>query len=133
MPKGGKKGKHMAANKLTSFGPVAIIAGTGTNYISPAASGASAVGYTATADYVILRHLRIVNKSGAAVPVSLFIGATSGSAAGTEFAYSATPVPATGSVDWYGAQRMDATQFLSGFAGTVTTLVLSGEGEIGKA
>jgi hypothetical protein len=123
----------VASNKLSSFGPVAIIAGTGTNYISPAASGASAIGYTATASYIVLKHMRIVNKSGAAVPVSLFIGATSGSAAGTEFAFSASPVPATGSVDWYGSQRLDATQFLSGFAGTVTTLVLSAEGEIGLA
>jgi hypothetical protein len=121
----------MASNRAFKFGPVAIAAAAA-NIFNPAA-GAAGVNAPTGNNYAILRHLRVVNKSGVAVPVSMFIGATGGSAAGTEFAFVTTPVPANSFVDWYGAVRMDIADFLTAVAGTVTTLVVTGEGEIGVA
>lgn len=121
----------MAQNKQVRFGPLAIAAAAA-NILNPPtlAGGVNPPGGSA-ASYIILRHIRIVNKSAAPVPVSLFIGATGGSAAGTEFAFAAKSVPANDSVDWYGSVRLDIADFLTGFAGTVTTLLFNAEGEIG--
>lgn len=121
----------MAQNKQCRFGPVAIAAAAGNLFNPPTLAGGVNPPAGSAASYFILRHIRIVNKSALAVPVSLWIGATGGSAAGTEFAFSAKSVPANDSVDWYGAVRLDTADFLTGLAGTVTTLVISGEGEIG--
>ena len=74
----------MAQNKIEKFGPVALTTTLTTNIINPAAAGAGAVGYTATATYIILRHIRIVNKTASAATFSLWLGATGGNVAGTE-------------------------------------------------
>lgn len=123
----------MAANKQTRFGPVPIAAAVGNLFNPPTLGGGVNPPAGSAASYFIIRHLRVVNKSAAAVPVSLFIGATGVGAAGTEFAFPAKSIPANDSVDWYGAVRLDIADFLTGLAGTVTTLVISGEGEIGVA
>lgn len=118
-------------NKKFRFGPVAIAASAG-NLLNPATTtGGTNAG--SSSQYILLTHLRVVNKDSVARTVSLFIGATGGSAAGTEFAFSATSVPANSYVDWYGLVRLDAADFLTGLASSVTTLVISGEGEIGVA
>lgn len=121
----------MASNKQIRIGPVAIAAAAGNLVNPPTLAGGVNPPAGSAASYLILRHIRIVNKSGAAVPVSLWIGATGGSAAGTEFAFTAKSVPANDSIDWYGAVRLDTTDFLTGLAGTVTTLLFNAEGEIG--
>jgi len=89
------------------------------------------VGFSYTQPRIILRHIRIVNKSANAVAVSLWVGATGGSAAGTEFAFGAESIPANSHADWYGEFVMDSTDFLTGLAGTVTTLVANIEFEVG--
>lgn len=122
----------MAQNKLQSFGPVALSATLTTNIIAPAAAGASAVGYTATATYIVLRHIRIVNKTAGAATFSLYVGATGANAAGTEFMGTATSVAANSFVDWYGLLRLEGTNgFLVGGASAGTTLTLNAEGELG--
>jgi hypothetical protein len=122
----------MAANKLQRFGPTAMVTGaTGSNYINPAASGAGAVGYTATATYAIIRHIRIVNKTATGSTFSLYVGGTTGSAAGTEVIGTGLLVAANTAFDWYGALRLDAADFLSGTANNLTSLVFEAEGEIG--
>lgn len=121
----------MASNKAFRFGPVAVAAAAG-NLLNPA-TAAGGVNAGSSSQYIILRHIRVVNKDSSSRNISLFIGATGGSAAGTEFAFSATPVAANSYVDWYGAVRLDAADFLTGLASVVTTLVISGEGEIGVA
>lgn len=121
----------MAANKRVRFGPIAIPAAAGNLFNPPTLTGGVNPPAGSAASYFLLRHIRIVNKSAAAVPVSLFIGVTAGSAAGTEFAFASKSVPANDSIDWYGEVRLDTADFLTGLAGTVTTLVISGEGEIG--
>jgi hypothetical protein len=121
----------MASNKIFRFGPVALTTTLTTNILNPAAAGAG-VGYTVTADYIILRHIRIVNKTGSAATFSLYIGATGANTAGTEFMGTALSVAANSAYDWYGLLRMDAADFLVGGAGTTTALTIEGEGEVGK-
>lgn len=119
----------MASNKTFRFGPVAVANAAG-NLLNPA-TATGGVNAGAAAQYLIIRHLRVVNKTAGAVNMSAFIGATGGSAAGTEFAWSATPVPANSFLDWYGSVRLDAADFLTGLASAATSLVISGEGEVG--
>ena len=125
----------MAANKLIRVGPVALTTTLTTNILNAAqlAGGVSAGGTANTATYIILRHIRITNKTATAATFTLYIGATAGNVAGTEFMGTAQSVPANSFVDWYGAIRLDAVDFLVGGAGTLTALTLEGEGEIGIA
>lgn len=122
----------MAQNKLETFGPVALTTTLTTNIIAPAAAGGSAVGYTATATYIVLRHIRIVNKTAGAVTFSLYKGATGANAAGTEFMGLGTNVAANSYVDWYGAMRLEGSGgFLVGGASANTSLTFQAEGEVG--
>ena len=121
----------MASNKAFRFGPAALAAAAANILNTTITSLAGPVGFTATQPYLILRHIRIVNKTAGAVTASLYIGATGASAAGTEFAYSAYSIAANSFVDWYGAVRMDAADFLTGNASAATSLTIEGEGEIG--
>lgn len=123
----------MAQNKLQSFGPVALTTTLTTNLIAPAAAGAGAVGYTATAHYLILRHIRIVNKTSGAVTFTLYRGATGANAAGTEVVGFAYSIPANSAFDWYGQMRLEgANGFLVGGASANTSLTLEAEGEVGN-
>lgn len=119
-------------NRPLKAGPVALTATLGTNILNSAITSLSGpIGYTQTQPYVILTHIRIVNKTAGAQSVSLFIGATGGSAAGTEFAFSGYSVPANSYVDWYGRLRLESTDFLTGGASAATSLTFQAEGEIG--
>lgn len=121
----------MAANKIIRFGPVAM-ANAATNIINPPTlTGGTGLAGTNSNTYVILRHIRIVNKTAGAVTFSLYIGATGGSAAGTEFGGIATSVAANSYVDWYGMVRLDVADFLTGLASAATSLTFEAEGEIG--
>jgi hypothetical protein len=118
-------------NKILRVGPVALGAAAANILNTAITSLAGPVGYTQTQPYIILKHIRIVNKTGGAVTASLYIGATGGSAAGTEFAYNATSIPANSYVDWFGQLRLDSGDFLTGLAGAATSLTFEAEGEIG--
>lgn len=120
----------MASNKAFNFGPVALTTTLTTNILNPA-TAAGGVNGGAASQYIILRHIRVVNKTGTAATVSLWRGATGGNAAGTEFAFQATSVAANSFVDWYGIGRFDAADFLVGGSGTATALSINGEGEVG--
>ena len=85
----------------------------------------------ATATYILLRHIRIVNKTAGAVTFSLWLGATGANAAGTETIGQALSVAANSAYDWYGLMRLDSTDFLVGGASAGTSLSIEGEGEIG--
>lgn len=124
----------MAANKIIRIGPVALTATLTTNILNPAITSlAGPTGMTATQPYLILRHIRIVNKTAGAVTFSLYIGATGANTAGTEFMGTAQSVAANSYVDWYGAVRLDSTDYLVGGASAGTSLTLQAEGEIGFA
>lgn len=122
----------MAANKIIRFGPVAMVTGSTPNLVNPTITSLSGpVGFTATQPYVVLRHIRIVNKTAGPVTASLYIGATGAAAAGTEFLGTAIVIAANTPYDWYGALRLDAADFLTGSASANTSLVFEAEGEIG--
>jgi len=119
-------------NRAFRFGPVALTTTLTTNILNPnVTSVAGPVGFTMNQPYLLITHIRVVNKTGSAATVSLWIGATGANAAGTEFAYQATSVPANSYIDWYGRLRLDAADFLVGGSGTTTALSIEGEGEIG--
>lgn len=120
----------MAQNKIIRIGPVALTSTLTTNILNPAAAGAGA-GYTPTASYIILRHVRISNKTAIAATFSFWIGATGANAAGTEFIGTGMSVPANSYSDWYGQARLDAADFMVGGAGTATALTITCEGEVG--
>jgi hypothetical protein len=122
----------MASNKTFRFGPVALTTTLTTNLLNPAAA-TGGVNAGSSAQYIILKHVRIVNKTNAAATFSLWLGATGANAAGTEVIGIGQSVAANTSYDWYGLLRLDAADFLVGGAGTATALTISGEGEVGVA
>lgn len=126
----------MASNRAFRFGPVALTTTLTTNIFNPpTTTGGTGVTADITGTYVIVRHIRIVNKTAAAATFSLYLGATGANTAGTEVIGTAYAVAANSAFDWYGALRMvnNGTQsdFLVGGAGTTTALTIEGEGEIG--
>lgn len=123
----------MAQNKQVRFGPIAVPNAVGNLFNPPTLTGGVNPPPSSTNSYVILRHIRIVNKTAGAVTFSGYIGATGGSAAGTEVIGTGLSIPANSYVDWYGALRLDVADFLTGVASAATSLTIEGEGEIGVA
>lgn len=122
----------MAANKNFRFGPVAMSATLTTNILNPTITSLSGpVGYTQTQPYLLIRHIRIVNKTAGAVTFSLYLGASAGNVAGTEVIGTALSVAANSAYDWFGLLRLDSADFLVGGASAGTSLTIQGEGEIG--
>jgi hypothetical protein len=121
----------MASNKAFRFGPVAV-SNAVANILSPA-TATGGVNAGASPQYIIMRHIRIVNKTAGAATFSGYIGATGASAAGTEFLGTALVIAANSAYDWYGALRLDSTDFLTGAASALASLVIQGEGEVGVA
>lgn len=122
----------MAANKIIRLGPVALSNTLTTNILNPPTLSGG-VGTPGAATYLVLRHIRIVNKTAGAVTFSLYIGATGANTAGTEFMGLGTSIPANSYVDWYGMLRLDTADFLVGGTSALTSLVLQAEGELGIA
>jgi hypothetical protein len=120
----------MAANKIFRFGPVAMSNTLTTNILNPP-TATGGVGAGSSSNYIVLRHIRIVNKTAGAVTFSLWLGATGGNAAGTEVVGTGYSVAANSAFDWYGVMRLDAADFLVGGASAATSLTIQGEGEIG--
>lgn len=119
-------------NKVFRFGPVAVASSVGNLLNPPTASGGVNAG--SSAQYIVLRHIRIVNKNSSARTFSGYIGATGASAAGTEFLGNGLSIAGNSYVDWYGSVRLDAADFLTGVSSVdATSLVIQGEGEIGVA
>lgn len=124
-------------NKPVRFGPFTV-PNAATNFLNPPTTtgGVNGSGTFAGNGYLLVKHLRVVNRTGSPVNMSAFIGATGASAAGTEFAWSATSVSGNSFLDFYaGGQgvRLDTTDFLTVLASAATSLTIEGEGEIGVA
>jgi hypothetical protein len=122
----------MASNKTFRFGPIALTAVLTTNLLNPPAA-AGGVNAGASPQYIVLKHLRITNKSAAAAAFSMWLGATGANAAGTEVIGQGQVIAANSSYDWYGLLRIDVADFLVGGASAAGVLSVSGEGEIGVA
>ena len=119
-------------NKVFRFGPLALTTATTTNILNPP-SATGGVNAGASPQYIILKHIRLVNKTAGAVTASFWLGATTANAAGTEVIVQGTQVGANSYLDWYGQMRIDSTDFLVGGASANTSLSIEGEGEIGVA
>lgn len=119
-------------NKLFRLGPIALTTTLTTNILNPP-TATGGVNGGSSAQYITLKHIRIVNKTGSAATFSLWLGATGANAAGTEVIGIAQSVAANSSYDWYGLMRLDAADFLVGGSGTATALTIMGEGECGVA
>jgi alpha/beta superfamily hydrolase len=117
-------------NKAFSFGPVALAASAANVLNPPTASGGVNAG--SSPNYIIVKHMRFVNTTGAAITLSGYLGATGASAAGTEVVGIGKSVPANDYLDWFGQMRIDSTQFLVMF-GSAVGLTVQGSGEIGVA
>lgn len=74
-----------------------------------------------------ITHIHIANVSASDVTFSLYIGATGGSAGGTQLAGGYTVV-ANSTWDYYGDLLMLSTDFLTGVASAATSLVITVEG-----
>lgn len=119
-------------NKVFRFGPVALTSTLTTNILNPA-TATGGVNAGSSAQYIVLKHIRIVNKTSSAITFSLWLGATGANAAGTEVIGQALSVAANTAYDWYGLMRLDSSDFLVGGASANTSLSIQGEGEIGVA
>src|SRR3989442_9675068 len=124
----------MASNKIVTLGPVTLSSTLTTNIFSPPTlTGGTGVPPVSTNTYYIIRHCRIVNKTGSAATFSLYKDATGGNTAGKEIIGNALSVAANSAFDWYGALRLDAgdtNKFIVGGAGTATALVIECEAEM---
>ena len=117
-------------NRPFRLGPVALSNTLTTNILNPGTvTGGVGVGTPNT--FIILTHIRIVNKTAGAVTFSLWLGATGGNAAGTEFIGTAISIAANDAFDWYGRVLLKTTDFLVGGASAATSLTIQAEGEIG--
>ena len=124
----------MATNKQVRLGPLPVAVAVGNLFNPPVVSGGVGISGANTATYLLIKHLRIVNKSSLAVPFTGYVGVTGGSAPGTEVLGGAVLIPANGSQDFYPVGlRLDIADFFTGIAGTATTLVISGTAELGIA
>jgi hypothetical protein len=122
----------MASNRIFRSGPTALSATLTTNVLNPpAASGGVNAG--SNGQYIVLKEIYVINKTGSAATFSLWLGATGANTAGTEIA-SAVNVPANSYVTLYfPGLRLDTTDFIVGGASAATTLTATFVGEIGVA
>ena len=119
-------------NRAFRFGPIPLTNTLTTNLLNPPTlTGGAGVG--ATAIYIILRRINIINKTAGAVTCSLWLGASGANIAGTELA-SALSIPANSCIPLpFAYLRLDIADFLVGGASANTSLTIEGEGEIGVA
>lgn len=121
-------------NSQFRAGPISLNTTLTTNLLNP---GTTTGGTNCTAApydklQLIIKHLRIVNKTGGAVTFTLYLGATGANAAGTEVALQIN-VAANSEYNLYCNLRLGTADFLVGGASANTSLVLFAEGEIGVA
>jgi|ERR1700742_4909411 len=118
-------------NKSLRVGPVALTNAAANILNGAVTSLAGPVNVTLTQPVITLTKIRIVNKTASAATVSLYIGATGASAAGTEFGFNGTSIPANSYAEIFCRLRLESTDFLTGLASANTTLTFEAEGEIG--
>jgi hypothetical protein len=118
-------------NKKLNIPPVAIPTTAGNLLNCNVTSLSGPVGFTMTQPYLLIKWIRLINTTGAAITVSLYKGATGGSTAGTQLGVGATSIGANSYADIYPADaRFDAADFLTGVA-SATGVVANITGEIG--
>jgi hypothetical protein len=103
-------------------GPAAVVVTTATDIanLTPSSS----------ATYRMVRHVHVENKTGTAATFSAYLGATGGTAAGTELVFG-KDVAANDVYDmyWPSGLKMTSTDFMSVFSGTTLALTVTVAGE----
>lgn len=79
--------------------------------------------------YTVIRKMHFFNKTGSTVNIRIYIGATGGSASGTELYYD-YPIEAFKEFNVYGALRLDSTDFLTGLASSANAVTVTLEGDL---
>ena len=79
--------------------------------------------------YTVVRHIHIANVTSGAVMFSLYVGATAGSAGGTQL-FGGQSITANSAFDYYCVMKLLSTEFLSGVASAANSLVITVEGEM---
>jgi hypothetical protein len=121
----------MAQNKILNIQPQYIPAAVGNLLNCNVTSVAGPVGFTMTQPYLVIKHVRILNSGGTTQTVTMYKGATGGSAGGTQVFFAAFQLAAGQFQDWYGQLRCDSGDFITGIATTVSTVIVEFDAEIG--
>lgn len=66
--------------------------------------------------YVVVKHIRVVNRTGSPISVSMYKGASAAQVNGTEYAFAGVQVGANSFQDSYTQSRFDGADFLTGIA-----------------
>jgi hypothetical protein len=105
------------------------MAGTLKRLAGPAYIAASAtdIYVPGTNKYGEVRHIHLVNKDVATRTCSVYLGATGGSAGGTEL-FKDLSLAVAGVYDYYCLLRQATTDFLSGIASSASAVVITIEG-----
>ena len=105
----------MAGTIKKIAGP-AYIANSATNIYTPPDA----------AVFTVINHIHIANITGGSVTFSLYVGATGGSAGGTQL-FGTVAIAANETYDWYASPglKLTSTDFLSGIASAATSLVIT--------
>jgi hypothetical protein len=120
----------VAGNKILNIEPVAVPTSVGNLLNCAITSLAGPIGYTQTQPYLIVKHARLVNNTGAPITVTLYKGVSGGSSTSSIWQFPGVSVPANGSVDTYVQTRFESNDFLTGVA-SATGVVLNIDAEIG--
>lgn len=123
----------MAANKIVRLGPIALGTAVSNVFNPPTLTGGVNPPAGSTNSFLVLHHIRALNKTASAVNISAYIGTSSGAAAGTEFGWNTSPVAAFSYVEWFGRLRLDTSDYLTASASAATSITIEAEGEIGVA
>jgi len=131
-------------NKIVRIGPVALTTTTTTNIFNPGTTtGGTGMPLTSGNLYFVLRHIRVTNNTTGALQAALWLGTTGINTTGASYVLGGiasagaltdgVSIPGSGAgnvnyVDWYGATRMDAADFLVGGAsGAGLTITIDAE------
>jgi hypothetical protein len=135
----------MPANKIFRRGPLFLTTTTTTNILNPGTT-TGGVGTTASPYgnlYVVLRKIRVTNRTTSSAKFALWLGATGANVDGTEFLWSGlasagaltqgVTIGPNSFVEEFGLWRFDVADFLVGGADTASALTFEAAGEIGIA
>ena len=122
----------MAQNRTLNIPPIEVPTAAANILNCAVTSLAGPVGLTLTQPYLLVKHIRVTNRTAGALTFTLWKGATGASANGTEWLFQGITVPANSYVDAYVSQRLDAADFITGLA-SGAGLVITFDGEVGFA
>jgi len=77
--------------------------------------------------FTVIKHIHFANVTALQATFSLYVGATGGSAGGTEL-FKDFPVPANDVYDYYCNLKMLSTDFLTGLASASSAITITVEG-----